>query len=261
MKTGDILEKLAKEYPLSMALSWDNSGLQVGRSDRETDRIFVALDATEDVVEQCIKSGAQLLLTHHPLLMSGIRRISENDMYGRKILSMIENGITHYAMHTNYDVVLMTELAQKAMQMKDTSVLEVTGVHEDGQAYGIGCVGDLPQKMTARECCGFVKNAFGLENVRLFGNPERKIFKAALSPGSGKSMINSALKAEADILITGDIGHHDGLDAVDQGLLVMDAGHYGLEHIFIAQMKQYLMENFPDVQVECAEIKAPFQVF
>lgn len=261
MKTGDIIKKLAQEYPLSMAMSWDNPGLQVGRMDREVKKVLIALDATEDVIAQCVEQEVQLLVTHHPLLMSGVRKINEDDMYGRKILTMIENGIAHYAMHTNYDVIRMTELAKNAMQMTDTEVLEVTGTYEDGCTYGIGCTGNLPEKMTASECCAYVKKAFGLDSVRLFGDPQKEVQRAALSPGSGKSMIGCALKAGAELLITGDIGHHDGLDAVDQGMLVMDAGHYGIEQVFIAQMKEYLQEQFPEVQVEAAKQQSPFQVF
>lgn len=260
MKTGDIIKKLAQEYPLSMAMSWDNPGLQVGRMDWEVKKVFVALDATEEVIAQCVEQEVQLLVTHHPLLMSGVRKVNEDDMYGRKILTMIENGIAHYAMHTNYDVIRMTELAKNAVQMTDTEVLEVTGTYEDGCAYGIGCTGNLPKKMTAAECCAHVKKAFGLDSVRLFGDPQKEIQRVALSPGSGKSMIGCALKAGAELLITGDIGHHDGLDAVDQGMLVMDAGHYGIEQIFIAQMKEYLQEQFPEIQVESAGQQSPFLV-
>ena len=114
--------------------------------------------------------------------------------------------------------------------------------------------------MTAEECCRLVKHAFGLENVRLFGNPAQEVRRIALSAGSGKSMITPALRAKADLLITGDIGHHDGLDAMDQGLMIMDAGHYGIEHIFIGQMKEYLEANFSELEVRAAQIRSPFVV-
>lgn len=250
MNTGDIIAVLAKEYPVSMAMSWDNSGLQVGRLDREVKKVMVALDATDEVIAQCIEQEIQLLITHHPLMLSGIRNVTEDDLHGRKVLNLIEHGITHYAMHTNYDVIQMRELAEKAMQMEDTEILEVTGSSEDGTPYGIGCTGRLNEQKTAKDCCEQVKKAFGLDKVILFGDPERLVERAALSPGSGKSMIGCSLAKNVDILITGDIGHHDGLDAVDQGMLVIDAGHYGIEHIFIAQIRAYLEQQFPHVQVE-----------
>ena len=250
MNTGDIIAVLAKEYPVSMAMSWDNSGLQVGRLDREVKKVLVALDATDEVIAACIEQEAQLLITHHPLMLSGIRNVTEDDLHGRKVLNLIEHGITHYAMHTNYDVIQMRKLAEKAMQMEDTEILEVTGSSEDGTPYGIGCAGRLNEQKTAKDCCEQVKKAFGLDKVILFGDPERLVERAALSPGSGKSMIGCSLAKNVDILITGDIGHHDGLDAVDQGMLVIDAGHYGIEHIFIAQIRAYLEQQFPHVQVE-----------
>lgn len=261
MQTGDIIKQLAEEYPVSMAMSWDNPGLQAGRLEWKVTKILVALDATDEVIRQCVESGAELLVTHHPLLMSGIRRVVADDLHGNKVLTLIEHGIAHYAMHTNYDVIMMTELAKDAMKMTETEVLEITGTYEDGSAYGIGCTGNLPEKMTAVECCNYVKKAFHLDHVRLFGSPDREIQRVSLSPGSGKSMIGAALKAGAELLITGDIGHHDGLDAVDQGMLVMDAGHYGIEHIFIGQMTEYLRNHFPEVQVECAAQPVPFLVF
>ena len=83
---------------------------------------------------------------------------------------------------------------------------------------------------------------------------------AAVSPGSGKSMVESSVKAGVDVLISGDFGHHDGIDAVMQGVSVIDAGHYGLEHIFIGQMSEFIRAEFPQLQVYCEETENPFKV-
>lgn len=260
MKIKEITEWLSERYPASLAMSWDNPGLQVGRAEREAEKIYVALDATEEVIGECIQWGAQLLVTHHPLLMSGIRRVCGDDMAGRKILMLAENKIAHFAMHTNYDVTEMWKLAAGKMELASVEVLEQTGVREDGTVCGIGFWGRLPQKMTVAQCCEYVKKAFGLPTVRVFGDLDLEIERIAVSPGSGKSMIAPALAAGAQLLITGDIGHHDGLDAVDRGMAVMDAGHYGLEHIFIAQITDCLKQAFPELEVRAAEIRQPFAV-
>lgn len=260
MKVGKVIAKLDKEYPVQMAVSWDNPGLQVGRADHVVKKIFVALDATDEVIEECVKWDADLLVTHHPLMLSGIKQVNSESLTGRKVLTMVEHGIAHYAIHTNYDVIMMAELAKKALKLKKTQVLEETGARADGTVYGIGCVGELPKKMTAEKCCDYVKKAFGLEHVRLFGDPKTEVGRAAVCPGSGKGMAAQALAMNADILITGDIGHHDGLDAVDQNLLVMDAGHYGIEHIFIRQMADYLKAAFPDIKVREMKLSHPFTV-
>lgn len=260
MKTEKILTRLKQEYPPQLAMGWDNPGLQVGRTDGTVKKVFVALDATEEVIRECVDWGAQLLVTHHPLIMSGIKSVSSEDYIGQKALTMAEHGIAHYAMHTNYDVTMMNELAMKALKLKKPEILEVTGAGQDGQEYGIGCVGSLPKKMTAKQCCEYVKKAFDLENVRLFGDPEMEVHKMAVCPGSGKSEIGTAIASGADIFVTGDIGHHDGIDAVDQGLLIIDAGHYGVEHIFIRQMADFLREAFPELKVREAKIRSPFKV-
>lgn len=260
MKKEKILARLKEEYPPELAMGWDNPGLQVGRWDGSVKKVFVALDATEEVIRECVSWGAELLVTHHPLIMSGVKSFSSEDYIGEKALTLAEHGITHYAMHTNYDVTMMNKLAVKALKLKKAHVLEVTETKQDGTEYGIGCVGSLPKKMTAKQCCEYVKKAFDLENVRLFGEPEREVRSMAVCPGSGKSEVGAALASGADIFVTGDIGHHDGIDAVDQGLLIIDAGHYGVEHIFIRQMADFLRETFPELKVREAKIRSPFCV-
>lgn len=258
MKIEWIIRELEAQFPLNLAMSWDNPGLQVGHPDRETGMAVVALDATNEVIQSCIGCGAKLLITHHPLLLSGIRQVNDDSMYGRKILALAEHGIAHYAMHTNYDIAKMAELAEQALQLLACSPLEETGVLEDGTACGIGRIGMLPEAMTAGACCALVKQVFGLDSVRLFGSAERLIRRVAVCPGSGKSVIPEAQKKGADLLITGDIGHHDGLDALDQGLLVMDAGHYGIEQIFIPQVAAFLSGRFPELAVKQIRSGAPF---
>ncbi len=260
MTVREIIHKLAEKYPPEMALGWDNPGLQVGNMDAPVQKIYVALEATEAVIRECIAWGADLLVTHHPLLMAGIKKVNSEDFLGRKVLLLAEHKIAHYAMHTNYDVTEMSALAIRALDLRETQILEETGVTERGEAYGIGFVGMLPDSMTAGACCEYVKKAFDLESVRLFGDPGCTVQKIAVCPGSGKGMAAPALAAGAQMLVTGDIGHHDGLDAVDQGLLMMDAGHYGIEHIFIGQMGDYLQAEFGELEVRRAGIRHPFAV-
>lgn len=253
----DITDRLEYDFPRRMAMDWDNPGLQVGRLNRKVNRVAVALDATDAVVRQSAEMEADLLLTHHPLLLSGIRQINDGSMAGRRILTMAEHGMAHYAMHTNFDTVRMGELAADRLQLKDRKILEVTGSDENG-AYGIGFAGMLERPMTAAECCLFAKQVFHLESLRLFGCRDKVVQYIAVSPGSGKSMIRPAMELGAELLITGDIGHHDGIDAADQGLLVADAGHYGIEHIFIADICEWLRREFPQLEVVPLQSEGPF---
>ena len=143
------------------------------------------------------------------------------------------------------------------MGLQDVKVFEVTDYENN---IGIGRVGTLEHDMTVRECCELVKQVFQIPNVKVFGSIKQQVKRVAISPGSGKKMTTVAVKHGADVLITGDIDHHEGIDAVAQGVTIIDAGHYGLEHIFIQDMVKYINENMPGLIVEHAEIQHPFQV-
>ncbi len=256
---GEIIEELEKKYPLNMAESWDNSGLQAGSRGVEVEKVYIALDATDQVIEKARNVGTDLLLTHHPLLFAPIKKVNTDDFTGRRIVSLIQSGISCYAMHTNYDVVTMGALAGEMLGLCQAEVMEVT--YEDGERKeGFGRTGELPGEMTLLECGEHVKKVFGLETVKIFGNLQQKVTRAAVLPGSGKSMVKAALNTGAQVLITGDFGHHDGIDAVMQGLAVIDAGHYGIEHIFIPQMAAYMKEKFPELEIFTEEIENPFTV-
>lgn len=259
MECKKVIEILEKQSPKSYACDWDNVGLLVGREDKEIQKIYIALDATDEAIEEAIANGADMLLTHHPMIFKGMKRVIQEDFIGRRIIRLIQNDISYYAMHTNFDVMGMADLAADYLGISDTRVLEITSVSETGEE-GIGRYGSLKKEMTVRECCEEVKQAFSLENVKVFGNLERKVKTAAISPGSGRSVISNALQAGVDVLITGDIDHHEGIDAVAQKLTVIDAGHYGVEHIFIPYMEQYLKREAKELEIAVQPLTFPFQI-
>ena len=255
MRCQDILDKIEARYPRKYACDWDNVGLLAGSREREVDTVYIALDATDEVVDAASECGAQLLLTHHPMIFGGLKSVTTDDYVGERLIRLIRNDISYYAMHTNYDVMGMAELAADMLDLKDRKVLEEV---LDGE--GIGRVGDLPRSMTLEECVNFVKGRFGLPNVKIFGELEKQVQRAAICPGSGKSEAMPALSMGAVVYITGDIDHHTGIDMADCGMAIIDAGHYGVEHIYIADMEHFLKENCPELRVYTAPVKQPFQV-
>lgn len=259
MECKKVIELLEKQSPKSYACDWDNVGLLVGREDKEIQKIYIALDATDEAIEEALANGADMLLTHHPMIFKGMKRVTQEDFIGRRIIRLIQNDMVYYAMHTNFDVMGMADLAADYLGISDTRVLEITSVSETGEE-GIGRYGSLKKEMTVRECCEEVKQAFSLENVKVFGDLERKVKTAAISPGSGKSVISNALQAGVDVLITGDIDHHEGIDAVAQNMTVIDAGHYGVEHIFIPYMEQYLKREAKELEIAVQPLTFPFQI-
>lgn len=236
----DLLERFApKEY----ACSWDNVGLLIGRADQEIQRVIVALDATNAVVDRAVAEGADLIITHHPMIFSSMKRVNDDGFLGNKILKLVENRISVFAMHTNFDVIGMAALAGKYLDFpEDAQPLEVTA-EENGRIEGIGRITELAKTVTLGEYTEFVKKALSLEHVLLFGDEDQMIRTVAVSPGSGRSMTELAAQKGADVIITGDIGHHEGLDALDMGLSVIEAGHYGTEYIFIDHVSDFLKKE------------------
>ena len=289
MICDEVIKLLDLQSPSTYAYDWDNVGLLVGSKEKQVRRIYVALDATDETIKEAIETESDMLLTHHPMIFKGLKKVNSDDFIGRRVIELIKHDIAYYAMHTNFDIFGMADLAAEQMQLTDTTVLQVTGISKEtltrvknsgsirsadtdrkidlmaATAIGIGRVGNLPQEMTLEECAGYVKKIFDVDTVKVFGCPGGEnataafpIRRVAICPGSGKSVINDALKAGAQVLITGDIDHHEGIDAAAQGMAVIDAGHYGLEKIFIPYMKQYLEEKLPEVEVIAQEPRQPF---
>lgn len=260
MLCKEIMQVIEAAYPKSAAQDYDNVGLQAGRAEKEVTRVYLALDATDQVIEAAKAAGAEMLITHHPLIFSPLKKVTDEDFVSRRIVKLIQADISYYAMHTNYDVLGMAELSGNVLGLKETEVLDITSGTEE-KPEGIGRVGSLPDTMTLKECCVYVKERLKLGSVKVFGDMESEVGRLAVSPGSGKSAVRPAIEKGADVLVTGDIGHHEGLDAVEQGLSIIDAGHYGTEYIFIEDMRRFLEEKLPCLEVITAPVVHPFQVF
>lgn len=259
MKCMEIMKRLEILAPAHFAESWDNVGLLAGRSTKDVKKVYLAVDATDEVIEEAIDAEADMLLTHHPLIFSPLKSITEENFISRRVLRLLQADICYYAMHTNFDVMGMADAAADEMMLKNRQVLEVT-YEDEISKEGIGRYGRLPNAMTLAECAQYVKEIFDLPAVRVYGDLQEKVEIAAISPGSAKSVVPHALQAGVEVLISGDIDHHMGIDLVAQGVAVIDAGHYGLEKLFVPYMKDYFARNLPEIQVEAAEEKSPFAV-
>ena len=259
MILGDIIEQLQRVAPEDFAQAWDNVGLLVGDRRQEIQRIYIALDADEAAIAQAKAHGAELLLTHHPLIFSPLKKVNCDHFISARVVELLRSQMSYYAMHTNFDAAKMGELAAERLGLTVEAPLADIFTR-DGKDYGIGVVGSLKEPEMIGGLCAVVKEAFGLDTVKLFRAEDEQICRVAICPGSGKSTIRDAIAAGAQVLITGDIDHHSGIDAVAQGLSVIDAGHYGVEHIFIGYMERYLKEHLQGVEIFAQQRRDPFVV-
>lgn len=276
-----ILDELA---PRTEQLGWDNSGLLIGHRDREVRKIYLAVDATEEVIRHAREFGADVLLTHHPLIFTKLSRVSDEDFVGRRVLELAEAGIALIAMHTNFDIHGMREAIDTKLGLHATGMdgdeagpgdAVAGGAGPCGASAGsagacsievlddedrIGSIAELRKAVRLDDYAKFVRDAFGLEGVKVFGAGTTSIRRVTVCGGSGKSEIETAIRKGADLLVTGDIDHHSGLDALEQGLCIIDAGHYGLEHVFMDYMRAYLKENAPGIASEMEPLKEAFRI-
>ncbi len=259
MKCYEIIEQLEAHSPTSYAEEWDNIGLLAGRRDKEVKTIYIALDATDEVIADAVRLGADLLLTHHPLIFKKLGSVTTDDFIGKRIVELLRNDMSYFAMHTNFDVMGMADAAADELALQDRQVLNVT-FEDDISKEGCGRVGRLRKRMSVADLAEFVKRRFQVPNVRVYGDLGDIVETAAVMPGSGGGYIRDALRAGADVMITGDIDHHEGIDAVAQGMAIIDAGHYGIEKLFISYMEEFFKRELPALTVYKAEIKEPFVV-
>ena len=260
MKISEVTDWLEQEYPASYAEEWDNVGLLAGDDREEVRKVFLALDLTEETLDQALAFGADLVITHHPMIFTGLKKINNHSFTGRRILKLLTNHVAYYAMHTNYDILGMAELSADYLDLRGREVLTVTS-EKDGTSQGLGRVGELSRPMPLGEFASFVKERLQLPDVRVYGDPGRLIRRAAVCTGSGKSLMADVLASGADVYVTGDVDHHTGIDAVADGLAVIDAGHYGTEYIFVKAMKEKLAGQFEELEIQGAKTSFPYQIF
>lgn len=278
-----VTEKLEQLAPKTAACDWDNPGLLVGRSDREVSRIYVALDASCAVVDAAIDAGCDLIVTHHPIIFRGVKSINDQSALGLKLLDLIRNDVSVFSMHTNFDSCPggMADIVCAALGLRKTGLMEPTGfLPKDTQngaaeglqlrvveterdvnpdAYGIGFTAELPEMLSAAELAARVKACFGLPFVQYYdaGMPIRRI---ACCPGSGRGELKEVLSLGVDAFLSGDMGHHEGLDLCEEGISLLDAGHYGLEHIFVHYIAGFLRTQFPEAEIIEEELHFPAQI-
>lgn len=254
-----IMQCLEDLWPAHFAESWDNVGLLIGRKEKQVQKVMLCVDVTESVIEQAIAANVHMIISHHPVIFSGVKRITNDTVFGTRLMGLIRHDICVYAMHTNFDIMGMADAAAEHLGLSDTQVLQVT-YEDDIAKEGMGRVGKLKSAMKLEELAQFTKEAFDVLNVKVFGDPNRVCLEVAICPGSGKSLVDDVLHAGADVYITGDIDHHTGIDLKAQGVCVIDAGHYGIEKLFVPYMRDYFQKILPECNVMEAVEEEPFWI-
>lgn len=236
---GKLIETTLKTlYPLDLAYDWDNVGLQIGSFDKEVSNLLLTLDVTIDVVEEAIGNNCQLIIAHHPLIFSPIKEITNHTPVGKIITKLIQNDISLYVMHTNFDIAEggLNNILCDLLGLSKSEVLSYTTETE-----GLGRFAHI-DPINVMDYIAKIKEVFNLPHVKYIGDETAVISKVAITGGSGSSNISACIEHNIDLYITGDITYHHALDSLAKGLNIVDVGH-NIEKHGIYALKPILKEN------------------
>lgn len=248
----DIFHYLDSIAPFATQLDFDNAGFLVGRGDRQVHRLLVSLDITEEVAKEAVERGAELVVSHHPVIFHPAKSVTDADPVGRTLLALIEGGVAAICAHTNLDASVggVNDALAQRLGLTDLSVLEPSGVDGEGHTIGIGRVGTLAggEAPGLAAFAAQVKEALGANGVRYVdaGKPVRRV---AVGGGACGDMLELARAQGCDTFVTSDVKYNQFLDARDLGVNLIDAGHYPTENVVCPVLVQKLREAFPEVEV------------
>jgi len=249
MKAGEIVKVLEDFAPCSIQESWDNSGFIIGNEGAEVKSVLLALDCTPAVIEEAIESGADMIITHHPLIFSPLKRITGSCIVERMVERSIKNNLVIYSIHTNIDKVIsgVSGLMAENLGLCNVRLLS----KDENDNFGLGVIGEFKGRLDFPEVVSLVKEKFSVKNIRCSKPIEKKIKKVALCGGSGSSLISAAKDSGAQIFITGDLKYHNFL--CEDGFMVMDIGHFESETGVLELLRSILLKNLVTFAVRISE--------
>jgi len=251
---SEVLTFLDNKAPMCMKMEWDNVGLLVGFSGTEVKRILVSLDITDEVVKEAVEKNAQLIVSHHPLFFD-LKTVTDNDRIGRKIINLIKSGISAICLHTNLDAASggVNDALAKTLGLGNTKLLSLEGTGPNGQPYGIGRYGELPEEVPMDSFLEYVKSRLNCNGLR-YHDAGRPVKRIAVLGGSGGGDMKYAIENTCDTFVTADIRYDVFLAAKEEGLNLIDADHFCTENVVCAALKSWLNESFKDVEVYISDM-------
>ena len=238
-----VLQAMEAIAPPSLAIEKDNVGLLVN-SGKPVQNILVTLDITAEVVQEAIEKECSLIVSHHPVIYRPLKSISVNTV----VYELVKNDISAICMHTNLDIAEggVSDVLAGRLKLQDVSTFA-----------GVGRVGILPQETTTEVLARWCKKEWEI-NIA-YCDAGKSIKKIAVVGGAGGDLFEEALLAGGDLLLTGEVGHHDAIDAKTLGLSTISATHFSTEFFIVPVVTQKLREAFPDMNVYVTEKnKEPF---
>ena len=249
----DILTFLETLAPRTMKMDWDNVGLLCGSKKQEVSKILVALDPFEGVCQEAAAWGADLIVTHHPLIFKALKSITDETSIGRSIQLLCREGISAINAHTNLDCAPdgVNDRLAAALGLSEIEVIDPMGVDADGKKWGLlrqGIVAEQPLS----DFLATVKSALGCEGLR-YADGGKPVKKVAVGGGACASELMDANLAGCDTFVTSDVKYNQFWDAKDLGMNLIDAGHFYTENPITECLAEKIAAAFPEITVRISE--------
>ncbi|MFJ3668190.1 Nif3-like dinuclear metal center hexameric protein [Streptomyces sp. NPDC090106] len=232
-RLSDVVAALENLWPAARAESWDAVGTVVGDPDQRITRVLFAVDPVQEIVDEAVKLGADLLVTHHPLYLRGTTTVAASHFKGRVVHTLIKNDIALHVAHTNADTADpgVSDALAGALDVRVVGPL-VPDATDPGGRRGLGRICELDHPLTVRELAARAAERLPAtaQGIRVAGDPEAVVRTLAVSGGSGDSLFDQVRAAGVDAFLTADLRHHPVSEAVAQTpLALLDAAHWATE--------------------------------
>lgn len=250
---SDILSYLETLAPRSMKMDWDNVGLLCGGRNRPVTKVLVALDPFEGVCREASQWGAELIVTHHPLIFSPLKALTDDTAIGRSVQLLCASGISAINAHTNLDCAPggVNDCLARALGLGNVQVIAPSGVDELGRPWGLLRQGTVDSQSLA-DFLPNVKSVLNCEGLR-YVDGGKSVHRVAVGGGACASELMDAVNAGCDTFVTADVKYNQFWDARDLGLNLIDAGHFATENPVVSLLAAKIAAQFPAVSVKVSE--------
>ncbi len=250
---SEVLQFVETIAPCYMKMEWDNVGLLCGDSAQEVHKILVALDPFENVCAEAAELGAELIVTHHPLIFVPCKSVTEETSIGRSIRFLCRHNISAINAHTNLDCAPggVNDVLADTLGLQNVQVIAPSGVDSEGHEWGLLRQG-IVEEQSLQQFLGTVKTKLGCEGMR-YVSGNQPVHRVAVGGGACASELMDAVDAGCDTFVTSDIKYNQFWDAHDLGMNLIDAGHFYTENPVCGCLAAKLQERFPDIQVKISE--------
>ena len=254
MKLWEIMGELQTIFSPKIAEDWDNVGLLIGDNMKEVNKVLFCLDVTQKVVQKAIDKNVDLIISHHPVIFSGLKRITNETVHGRKILKLIENKIAVYSIHTNSDFAIngLNDFIMDKLNLDGEKIIFNEREFDDYNQIknkmervhsGLARIKILNEEMKLEDLLERIKDSLGISYVRYVGNKDAYVRKIGLVTGGGSSFMYD-IADKIDVFLTGDLRYHEALDALEDGRILVDVGHFESEYLFVDMMEREMGKFF-----------------